>query len=84
MASDEAIVAFVESSPDPKVTRDAARQNWLLAKWARERSEQKIAKLQEKGGKRNDIRAATRILRERQESERKARLAYDAARAAVK
>lgn len=81
MASDEAIVAFVQSSDDPAMTRKAARENYLRAKWARERAEAKLAKMTEAKTRRDDIRAQTRTLRERQESERKARLAWDTSRA---
>lgn len=69
---------------DAKAARQDARATYMVAKWARERAEAKLQKMTEAKAKRDDIRAQTRVLRERQEAERKARLAYDTARQAVK
>lgn len=81
MASDEAIVAFVQSTDDPKMTRAVTKANYYRAKWARERAEAKVARLQESGAKRQDVRDATKVLRDRQASERASRLAWDASKA---
>lgn len=61
-----------------------AKAAWMRAKWARERAERKVQRLQDAKAKREEVRAQTRILREREAAEKEALAAYHEAKIQAK